>query len=107
MEKGMVKLSVMYPNQDGKKFDLDYYSNQHVSLVAKLLGDSVKSASVEKGLGGNAPDSPAVYIAIGNLYFESMDSFHKSFSPNAEEIMADLPNFTDIEPVVQISEIVL
>ncbi|PTX44635.1 uncharacterized protein (TIGR02118 family) [Christiangramia gaetbulicola] len=107
MEKGMVKLSVMYPNQDGKKFDLDYYCNQHVGLVGKLLGAAVKSASVEKGLGGNAPDSPAVYIAIGNLYFESMDAFHKSFGPNADAIMGDLPNFTDIEPVVQISEIVI
>ena len=76
-------------------------------MVAGLLGDSVKGATVEKGLGGDAPGSPATYVAMGNLYFDSMDSFQKSFGPNAEKIMADLPNYTDIEPVIQISEVML
>jgi len=72
MKKGMIKVSVLYPNGEGKKFDLDYYCNQHVKMVGGLLGDSVKGASVEKGLGGAAPNSPATYAAMGNLYFDSM-----------------------------------
>jgi len=107
MKKGMIKVSVLYPNGEGKKFDLDYYCNQHVKMVGGLLGDSVKGASVEKGLGGAAPNSPATYAAMGNLYFESMESFQNTFGPNAEKIMADLPNFTNIEPVVQISEVMI
>ena len=107
MKKGMVKVSVLYPNGEGKKFDMDYYCNQHVALVGELLGDAVKGATVEKGLGGGDPDSPATYAAMGNLYFDSMDSFQNSFGPNAEKIMGDLPNFTNIEPVVQISEVMI
>ena len=107
MEKGMIKVSVLYPNGEGKKFDMDYYCNQHVRLVGELLGDAVKAATVEKGLGGANPGSPATYAAMGNLYFASMDSFQNSFGPNAEKIMGDLPNFTNIEPVVQISEVML
>ena len=107
MKKGMIKVSVLYPNGEGNKIDLDYYCNQHVAMVGGLLGDAVKGATVEKGLGGAAPDSPATYAAIGNLYFESMESFQKSFGPNAEKIMADLPNFTNIEPVIQISEVMV
>ena len=107
MKKGMIKVSVLYPNGEGKNFDLDYYCNQHVKMVGGLLGDSVKGASVEKGLGGAAPNSPATYAAMGNLYFESMESFQNTFGPNAEKIMADLPNFTNIEPVVQISEVMI
>ena len=107
MKKGMIKVSVLYPNGEGKKFDLDYYCNQHVKMVGGLLGDSVKGASVEKGLGGAAPNSPATYAAMGDLYFESMESFQNTFGPNAEKIMADLPNFTNIEPVVQISEVMI
>ncbi len=107
MKKGMIKVSVLYPNGEGKKFDMDYYCNQHVPMVGGLLGDAVKSATVEKGLGGAVPDSPATYAAMGNLYFDSLDSFQNSFGPNAEEIMADLPNFTNIEPVVQISEVMI
>ncbi len=107
MEKGMIKVSVLYPNGEGKKFDMDYYCNQHVPMVGGLLGNAVKAATVEKGLGGGAPDSPAAYAAMGNLYFDSMDSFQNSFGPNAEKIMGDLPNFTNIEPVVQISEVMI
>ncbi len=107
MEKGMIKVSVLYPNGDGKHFNMDYYCNQHVAMVGELLGNSVKAATIEKGLGGGAPGSPAAYAAMGNLYFASMDSFQNSFGPNAEKIMADLPNFTNIEPVVQISEVMI
>ena len=107
MKKGMIKVSVLYPNGDGKNFDIDYYCNQHVPMVGGLLGDAVKAATVEKGLGGGEPDSPATYAAMGNLYFDSLDSFQNSFGPNAEKIMADLPNFTNIEPVIQVSEVLI
>ena len=103
----MIKVSVLYPNGDGKKFDMDYYCNQHVALIGTLLGDSVKGATIEKGLGGAVPGAPATYAAMGNLYFASMESFQNSFGPNAEKIMGDLPNFTNIEPVVQISEVMI
>ena len=73
-------------------------------MVAKLLGDAVKGASVEEGLGGGAPGDPASFIAIGNLYFDSMESFQNSFGPNAPQIMADVPNYTNIEPIVQLSK---
>lgn len=107
MNKGMIKVSVLYPNGDSKSFDMDYYCNTHVPMVGGLLGDSIKGATVEQGLGGGAPNSPATYAAMGNLYFSSMEEFEASFGPNAEEIMADLPNFTNIEPVIQISEVMI
>jgi len=107
MNKGMIKVSVLYPNGEGKSFDMDYYCNTHVPMVGALLGDAVKGATVEKGLGGGATDSPATYTAMGNLYFNSMEEFGSSFGPNADKIMADLPNFTNIEPTVQISEVMI
>lgn len=107
MKKGMIKVSILYPNGDGKTFDMDYYCNKHVPMVAGLLGDSVKGATVEKGLGGAAPDSPAPYTAMGNLYFDTVQSFENSFKSNAETIMADIPNYTNIEPVIQISEVLI
>jgi uncharacterized protein (TIGR02118 family) len=107
MEKGMIKVSVLYPNGDGKKFDVDYYCNQHIPMVRELLGDSLKAATVEKGLGGGSPETPATYAAMGNLYFASIDAFQHSFGPNAAKIMQDLPNYTNIEPVVQISEVMI
>ena len=107
MKKGMIKVSVLYPNGEGKTFDIDYYSNQHVAMLGKLLGDAVKGATIEKGLAGGAPDSSAPFAAMGNLYFESIEAFEKSFGPNAEQIMGDVTNFTNIEPIIQISEVVV
>ena len=84
---------------------MNYYLNTHIPLVANLLGDAVKGATVEQGLGGPVPNSPATFAAMGNIYFDSMESFQNSFGPNAPKILADLPNFTNAEPVVQISEV--
>jgi len=101
----MTKVTVLYPNEENKNFDMDYYCNTHLPMVNKLLGDTLKGASVEKGLGGAAPGSAAPYAGIGNMYFDSVEDFGKAFGPNAEKIMGDLPNFTDIEPIIQVSEV--
>lgn len=107
MKPGMIKVSVFYPNQEGKTFDMDYYCNKHVPMVAQLLGDAVKGASVEEGIGGGALGDIATYVAIGNLYFETIASFQDSFGPNAPQIMGDIPNYTDIEPIIQLSKVLV
>lgn len=107
MKKGMIKVSVLYPNTEGKKFDVDYYTTKHVQLVMEQLGDSLKGATIESGLAGGAPGSAAPYLIMANMYFDSMESFQQSFGPNADKIMGDLPNFTDIEPAIQISEVLV
>jgi uncharacterized protein (TIGR02118 family) len=103
--KGMIKVNVMYPNSEGSTFDMEYYTTKHLPFVAGLLGDAVQGATVEKGLGGAEPKSIAPFASIGTLYFKTMEDFQNSFGPNAEKIMADLPNFTNIKPVIQISEV--
>lgn len=107
MDKGSIKVSVIYPNGEGKTFDMDYYTSKHIPLVGGLLGDAIVDATVEKGIGSAAPGSVAPFLAMGNLYFESLESFQNSFGPHAEEIMSDIPNFTNIEPIVQISEVMI
>jgi uncharacterized protein (TIGR02118 family) len=107
MKKGMIKVSVLYPNGDGNKFDMDYYLEKHVPMVSKLLGDTVKSVTVEQGLGGAEPGSPAAFLTMANMYFNTMDDFANSFGPNAGTIMGDLPNFTNTQPTVQISKVLM
>ena len=106
-KKGMIKVSVIYPNGEGKTFDMEYYTTKHLPFVGGLLGDALKGATVEKGLGGGEPNSPAPYLAMGNMYFNSVEEFQNAFAPNTDTIMGDLPNFTNIEPIIQISEVVL
>lgn len=103
----MIKVSVLYPNGNDKMFDMDYYCNTHAPLVAGLLGDALKGVTVEKGLGGAATGSSAIYIAMGNMYFNSIEEFEKAFGPNGEKIKADMANFTNSHPIIQISEVVI
>ena len=103
----MIKVTALYPNGDDKKFDMDYYSNTHLPMVAGLMGDTLKGSTVEKGIAGGAPDSPAPYAAMGNLYFDSIEAFESAFGPNLDKIIADGPNYTNIEPIMQISEVIV
>jgi uncharacterized protein (TIGR02118 family) len=101
----MIKVSVFYPNSPDSTFDLDYYVNSHIPMVQGKLGAACTGVAVESGLGGGAPDAPATYTAMGHLYFDSVESFQEAFGPHAEAIMGDVPNYTNIEPVIQVSEV--
>ena len=102
----MIKVSVMYPNGNDVIFDMDYYCNTHGPLVSGLLGDTLIGVTVEKGLSG-AAGAPAVYIAMGHMYFNSVEEFEKAFGRNAEKIISDKPNFTNSHPIVQVSEVMM
>jgi uncharacterized protein (TIGR02118 family) len=104
-EEKLIKVSVHYPNATGAKFDMNYYLERHMPMVQQKLGPACKRMAVEEGIGGGAPGMPATYIAMGHLYFDSTDTFQNAFGPHAEAIMADIPNYTDIRPIIQVSEI--
>lgn len=99
----MIKVGVFYPAT--AKFDWDYYLTRHMPMVGKLLAPTLKKAEVEKGLGGAGPGAPPTYTAICTMQFDSVDAFQKAFMPHAREIMGDIANYTDVQPVVQISEV--
>ena len=101
----MVKVSVLYPNDEAKKFDMNYYLGTHIPLVRKLLGVACTNAAVDHGISGGMPGSKAPYVAIGHLFFNNIEDFMSSFGPNANVIMSDIPNYTDITPLIQINEI--
>ena len=42
---------------------------------------------------------------MGHLYFDSVEAFQAAFGPHAETILADIPNYTNIQPVIQVSEV--
>jgi len=100
----MIIVSVMYPNTDGSKFDKDYYLGTHIPLVQNTWGDlGLTGVQVMAGLGGGQPGQPATYQVVAQLSFESMDAFSKAATQHGKEIFADIGNFTDVQPVVQIS----
>lgn len=103
----MINVSVMYPNKPGALFDHDYYRDTHMPLVKARLGDACIRYSVEKGLGGGAPGAPAPYVGICHIYSPSIEAFQAAMAQHAKEIMGDIPNYTDLQPVMQVSEVVV
>ncbi len=103
----MIRVSVLYANEAGKKFDAEYYKNKHM----KLAGERLKSFGllryeVDKGLAGGAPGAAAPFIGACHFYFSSVEEFQKGMGAHGKELMADIPNYTNIQPTIQISEIV-
>lgn len=104
----MIKVSVLYPNEEGKKFDLDYYLNKHLPMVQGLLGSmGLQKGEVEKGISSADPNQPAPFVVVGHLFFETTDQVHAAFSAHGREIMGDIKNFTEIQPTFQIGEVLL
>jgi uncharacterized protein (TIGR02118 family) len=103
----MIKVSVLYPNGERNVFDMKYYLAKHIPLVRRLVGAALKKVEVEEGLGGLAAGSPPAYLAVGHLFFDSVQTFQAAFEPHAAEITGDIPNYTNTKPTIQISEVKL
>lgn len=99
-----ITVTVMYPNTPGSKFDMDYYMGPHLEVVGRLWGSSMISARAVKGLGTADPNTPAPYQAMAILEVESTDVLNTMIAEHGAEVMGDVPNFTDVAPIVQISE---
>ncbi len=101
----MIKLSILYPNKDGGRFDMDYYINIHMPMSIKKLSPALKGVSVDQGL--DIPELPGkqpTYIAATHMLFDSMAAFQETFTPHSALLQGDMINYTDIEPVYQFSE---
>jgi uncharacterized protein (TIGR02118 family) len=103
----MIKVSVMYPNQPGARFDHGYYRDRHMPLVKSRMGDKCLYYTVDKGLAGGSPDAPPTYVAMCHIFCDSVAAFQEGFGPHAQEILGDIPKYTDLAPVLQISEVIV
>ena len=101
----MIKVSVCYPNGSGAKFDMAYYLTSHMPMVREKLGAVLKGMAVDEGLGGIPPGSPAPYLAVGHLLFDSVEEFGAAFTTHSPSILADIPNYTNTQPIIQISQV--
>ena len=101
----MIKVSVLYPNDEGNRFDMDYYVDKHIGMIRQVLGEALLKVEIDAAVSGGAPDSRAPFVAAVHMYFESTAAFYAAFGPHAASIMKDVPNYTDLKPVTQISSV--
>jgi uncharacterized protein (TIGR02118 family) len=103
----MIKVSVMYPHKANARFDHAYYRDKHMPLVQARMGSACRFYTVDKGLAGGSPGDAPTYLAMCHIYSDSVEAFQAGFAPHAKEILGDIPNYTDLTPVMQISEVVV
>ena len=94
----MIKVSVYYPSGEGSTFDHEYYRAKHVPLAMKTWG--LADSEIEKGINGP-------YVAAVHFRFDSLDALNAAMAaPGTADVMADVPKYTNIAPVMQTSEVV-
>ena len=96
----MIKVSVLYPNMPGGHFDLEYYRTRHMPMVLQRCGSAAKLDAIERGL------AEAPFCVAMHLLFENLEAMNDSLNPHVPEFLADLPNFTNIQPTLQVAEVV-
>lgn len=102
----MIKMSVYYPAAGGSTFNHDYYRTRHMPLIQERLGDACLRYEIDRGLAGREAGSAPEFVAACHVYSPSLEIFQAALAPHRAEISADVANYTDIAPIVQISEVV-
>lgn len=65
------------------------------------------ATTVDKGTAALAPETPPTYVCVASLQFESFDRLQQGLAQHGPEIMGDIPQYTDVQPVIQVSEVLL
>lgn len=101
----MFRLTVIYATTENGYFDFDYYLKIHLPMVTPLIGESVIRTEVTRGVIG-IDESAAPYTAICLIYLKDLDGIQAAFQHHGNQIMEDVPKFTNIKPVLNLEEIV-
>lgn len=106
VEKGIIKISVLYPYAEGKTFNMEYYETKHMPMVARWIGSNLIKYTIEKGLANGIPNQPLPFMAIGTFYVKSLSDYQAAIQPYMAAIRADFSNYTNVIPAVFVSEVV-
>ncbi len=103
----MIRVTVSYTNEPGKKFDWDYFVGDHMVIVHRELDHrGLVRVEIDKGISAADPNAPAPFIAAAHLIFNTVEEVHAAFIAAGRPVMGDIPNYTDIPATIQISEMV-
>lgn len=99
----MIRISAVYPNEAGSRFDADYYQNSHEPFAKGLLEPlglcGLRTVLGETALDGSAP----AYWAISEMHFTSREACDAALAACGTALFADIPNYTNVAPVLQVS----
>jgi uncharacterized protein (TIGR02118 family) len=100
----MIVVSVMCPKTNQSTFDFNYYVQKHIPM-AKARFEEFGSLDVRVMRGSAMMDGAGpMYALIAEVTFPSQEHLQDALAKYGAEIMADIPNYTNVQPVIQINE---
>jgi hypothetical protein len=114
-----ILLTVLYPNAPKASFDARRYEQKHIPLVKSLFGPSVerielrvphKSSGRKAGI-SNGPSQvpmgpPSAVLAAASIWIKDLKSFAATSVTANAQVLADLKEVTDSEPIIQYDRVV-
>lgn len=98
----MYILTVTYPAADGATFDFDYYRQIHLPMVGEALGPhGLGYASVLKGEAALDGSPPPFLVQATFSFRDEAGARAAVASPETQQMIADIGNFTNVAPVLQ------
>jgi uncharacterized protein (TIGR02118 family) len=97
----MQLVTVLYSAKDGATFNFEYYMKKHVPWVSGLVGQPIE---VRRGL-SSPTGAAAPFVCLATIHIKSFDEFKSVLAKHGAQIMADIPNYTNIEPIIQFDEV--
>ena len=75
--------------------------------VASRTAIACRYYTIDKGLAGGAPGAPLPFAAACSVYCDSVEALQAAIGPHIAEIQADIANYTDVQPVIWVSDVVV
>ncbi|KAJ9628136.1 uncharacterized protein PV06_05966 [Exophiala oligosperma] len=95
-------VQVLYPNDEGAKFDLDYYVKTHMPLVVEKWSKyGLKGYNVTEYKPGPDGAKPK-YSTSGTLIWDKPEDVQTAMGSgdDAAAIFGDIPNFSNVQPII-------
>jgi uncharacterized protein (TIGR02118 family) len=100
----MIRATVLYPSS-ATRFDYDYYLNKHTPMVQEVWKNhGLVNVEVSRGVSGLVPGSTPAYCTVTVLTFTSVEAMQGAIAAAGAQVLSDIPNFTDVQPEVQVNE---
>jgi len=74
-------------------------------MVAGFIGKNLKFYEIDKGIAGRTPNDKVPFVAIGYFYSKDIADYNKAILQNRDAVIRDFKDYSNIQSVVQISEI--
>ncbi len=92
-------LTILYPNGDGVRWEVEKYKTGHMPLIMRLYGlDAIKRFELRKGEGGMAPNSKPEWIGTVNIYINDQQKFDAAGKQHGQTLVKDVPSFSSVMP---------